>query len=112
MIASRPFRILARRNFFPKRDNVRVLHDFWRIAFDMVPKASVQRRCEDKHDAVIERFTAGIRVGFLRVARAGTNDKMGVMACMQGNFADGFEVGNLLAQFECEINPRLRLIFG
>ena len=71
-----------------------------------------KRRRKDKHDAVVERFAAGIRVGFLRVACARANDKMRMMARVQDDFADGFQVGNLFAQLEREINPRLRLIFG
>ena len=42
MITPRPFGVFARRDFFPERDDVGILHDFGRITFDVMPKAGVQ----------------------------------------------------------------------
>ena len=69
-----------------------------------MPETSAQRGGEDEHDPVVEGLAAGVWVHFLRIARARADDEMRVMACVDDDLADGFQVGNLLAQLEREVN--------
>src|SRR5262245_44968396 len=73
MVTSRPLRIFDGFDSVPKLDDLRMLHDFRRVALHVMPEAGVQRSREDKHQTVVERLTAGARVVFLRIVRAAAN---------------------------------------
>src|ERR1035437_9718604 len=73
-IATGPFRAFCGTDLLPQCDEGGIAHEFRRVAPHVMPKASVQRGGEDVHEAVVERFAAGLRVQLLRVAGTGGDD--------------------------------------
>src|ERR1035441_3689099 len=112
VIAVGPFRVFLGADLMPQGDESGIAHEFRRVTLHVMPEAGVQRRGEDVHEAVVERFAAGLRVQLLRVAGAGADDGVGVVAGMDNDLPNSLEIGNLAAKAEGEINPRLGLVFG
>src|ERR1039458_8533548 len=112
MVATGPFRVFFGADLLPQRDESGVVRELRCIAFHVVPEAGVQRGGEDVHETMIQRFPAGLRVQFLRVASACANDGVSVVARVDDNLPNSIEVGKFASKSEGEINPRLGLVFG
>lgn len=78
----------------------------------MVPGAVLQRHGEDVHDAVVERLAAGVRIVLLRIARAGADHVVRVVARVDDDFLDLLEVVDFLPHAEGQVDQRLRLVLG
>src|SRR5262249_24418816 len=60
----------------------------------------------------VEGFAVGVGVELLRIVRAAGNDDVRVVAGVNRHLTDSTQVGNLFAEPEGEINPRLGLVLG
>src|ERR1039458_4282210 len=112
VIAVGPFRVFLGADLMPQIDESGIVREFRRVTLHVVPEAGVQRGGEDVHEAMVQRFPAGLRVQLLRVAGAGADDGVGVVARVDDNLPNSIELRKLAAQAEGEINPRLGLVFG
>ena len=53
---------------------------FRRVGVDVMPAAILQRHCKDVRYRMIQRLAAGAGIVLLRIVRAATNYRVGVMA--------------------------------
>src|ERR1035438_8333356 len=107
MVATGPFRVFFGADLVPHADESGVVRELRCIAFHVVPEAGVQRGGEDVHEAMVQRFSAGLRVQLLRVAGAGADDGVGVVARVDDNLPNSIDVGKLAAEAAGEMNPQI-----
>jgi hypothetical protein len=69
-----------------------------------MPAAVLQGHGENVHDRMIQRFSAGVRIEFLRIGSARADHAVRVVARVNDYLFDLREVRNLLSHPKGEIN--------